>query len=1287
MACKIEDIYNEIIAEENITDTKSKNEVINNIITAIDVKGSTTNEDYSPTSMLNEYTIKLGNDDFTKAFNDAYKVDVSKGVISDQVEFIQHAREVVSFMSSHFYEYAPEVEVKVEEAIVNNGTRGYNNLNEDTITIMYDEKDLTSSKSEILLHETLHRLAKDAKNTNTTLFRDLETIREMAKDKIPYEVFLDQIRLVENRNQFTDTEIQRAKAKLDYIMNEDIEEFFAYAVSNQSLHNMLKTVNVKELAEITPEVKSAFTPIKDKTVVEVLLDAFKDLFGFNQPLSDTKDTDTIDTLLTNQILSIAEYQAKVITASNNGIFSDYITSLPFIGFPASIANVSFRTVESFNKVFEEKVGVTLTGGVRKAIYGMYRVAKKPVKYAVNYDPIRDSITRMKEIDAFKLVINSGIFQSLKRELVTDTANGSYRKFYEQIRKASYVVDMAVRDLKEVIVSDIKTSHLYGEGSLIETKEATEKLVNTGVFKNIKEVIKAYYAHEDSIDNAIKAYEDKVLPKLTKGQIAHIEALEKYSVTGEAAILNQQTSVQNILNNMFQYHSGRKRTPYKYDEFKTLHDDIELLISLRILKDQDGLMSLVNLKQEARKELFELSDMYNVEYKSVQDISLNPNSYTTYSPLAFNYIEPDNDAVANRISLIPREKYEESRERTGLFSFANKIKASDSSIIIHGKEYIKIVRKVGDVGFEEQAIKLTNTDTRGLSVKTHLYLELANDIDLDESLDKESKIRKLQQIHDLIDVILRSQAQGKADGGSYLKLDGANVIPSYNVKGQIVDYILPHSKKEYVEDLDASLDIMSTLPHTISRLHSIKKANKNNKVVVDYIMDFYEKNIGKLDKDGNPLVRFTTVSNASSNPDAKAAWDLLPIGLKHYIQDEKGKGGLNVPTSMLDQIFGARDPSIVNLQWGKKQTFTDITTRDTLSNIESIWKEILAKNKSMLILLAPAIVVGNLVSNSSVAATEGISRFEFFTTFRNHWRLLNEYQDIKEKLTKLEVAKRKGEDVDGAITVVKSRLHKHPTHTLVNDGQFTPFVDDLDSTDDKGILASTYRNRVSLFKGTRDGDGGVEYQRELLNIQDKLKNNDPTLTDKQVALEAEDILTKGKLSRLVGKGIDTLFVNKGTPIHAFATKLTLYSDTITRQMILDHRNKESLKKTGKPLQGMELRSTLNELDMKLVNYTYLQNRYISWVDKVGGVHFLKYMLRSLKGYATTIHRDPIGVLNQQSLQYASGVDVADPLDSILRNPVDSLGNRVSDPVDKLFDIITPNVFVPVTEFDTNSFIKF
>ena len=1287
MACDIIAIYDEILNDNPTMDTRQANEVINRLVQSQEVKGSTTNSDYKSTSNLNKYTIRLGTDEFTKAFNDHYKVDVESGVLADDLRFVTHSRAVVSFMSQHFSKYLPDFEQKVEESISNDGTRGYNNLSTDTLSIMYDDKDLTSSKSEVLLHETLHTMAKDVTKTNVDMFKDLETIREALKDKLESSIFLNQIRIVEGRTEFTDAEKKSAEDKLDYIMNADIEEFYAYAMSNQSLYNALNAVNVKELAENSPEVASVFNKKSSpKTLGEILMFLLESLFGITPNLTGVPTDATIDNLLTSQIHSIAEYQAKMITSANNGLFSDTITSLPYIGFPAKVANTTFSTYESVAEVFDKKIGIPVTGKLKEGLQKMFSIAAEQNRKLVNASPVVVAMDRLNKLDTAKAIVQSGVGQAIKREIFTDTANGSYRKFYEQIRKAAHLVDSVVSDLKDTISSDIKGSSLYGVDSVESTKLLTDRLVNTGVFKHTKAVISELSKH-GNLDSKISELESKVNHRLSADQLAHIDALEKYSVTGESAILNQQTSVQNILNNMFQYHKVRVPNKFKYKEFREIHDDIDLLMSLRIAKKEGAVDALINLDQKELIEIIELSGVYNKEYKSVQEITLNADDYANYTTVSFNYIEPDNEGIKNKISLVPIEDYEDNKDRTGLFSFANTMRSDGKPIIINGKVFVKVVRKVNDVGFEEQAIKLTNIDSKGISVRSHLYNELAKEIELDESLTKEDKTKKVRVINEVIDSLIKHQSQGKISSKSFLQLGNVNTIPSYNEAGQIVDYILPYSKKEYRDDLEASTDIMNTLPHTISRMRSIKKADNNNKQVVDHLISFAKANKGKLDKNDNEIVQFITISSTSSNPNAKAAWDLLPNSLKTYIQKERKLGSLEVPIDMLDQIFGARDPSIVNLQFGGKNVFNNITTRDLVSNAESIVKEIFSKTKSVLILLNSDILIGNLISNSGVAAAEGISRFEYFKEFMTQWRLLNQYHDIKDKLNKLEFEESKGKNVAGAIVVARQRLMQHPVHQLVEDGQFTPLIDDADTGTDNGILSGMYRDKISLFKGKKSGDGGAEYQRELLNLKDKIKDKHPEYTEVEVEIEAEDALQKGKLPNVVGKVIDTLFVNKGTPIQTAFNKFTLYGDTITRQMILNKRNKDSIESTGSPLQGSELRSTLNELDAKLVNYTYLQNKYLSWLDKVAGVHFLKYMLRSPKGYLTTFKREPFAVIGQQTLQYGTGIDVADPVDGFIRNPIDNVSNRISDPLEKLVDALTPNLFVPISTLDQNSFFKF
>ena len=150
-----------------------------------------------------------------------------------------------------------------------------------------------------------------------------------------------------------------------------------------------------------------------------------------------------------------------------------------------------------------------------------------------------------------------------------------------------------------------------------------------------------------------------------------------------------------------------------------------------------------------------------------------------------------------------------------------------------------------------------------------------------------------------------------------------------------------------------------------------------------------------------------------------------------------------------------------------------------------------------------------------AAVHGVDPVTYIAEVRKKWLLLNEYNEIERKLARLEVDKVAGRKVDAKIAQLNSQKIRHPYHKLVEDGQFSPIVEDVNvDADTKGQLATLLKEAID-----KTGLGGALH---------------PLL--------------------------DILYLDKKTKIYKTMLKVTQYGDAITRQIILEKNVEKREKKT-------------------------------------------------------------------------------------------------------------------------------
>ena len=115
---------------------------------------------------------------------------------------------------------------------------------------------------------------------------------------------------------------------------------------------------------------------------------------------------------------------------------------------------------------------------------------------------------------------------------------------------------------------------------------------------------------------------------------------------------------------------------------------------------------------------------------------------------------------------------------------------------------------------------------------------------------------------------------------------------------------------------------------------------------------------------------------------------------------------------------------------------------------------------------------------------------------------------------------------------------------------------------------------------------------------------------------------------------------------------------------------------------EIDQILKDLDQLFVNYSYNTSGQQMWTEKVAGVLFTKYLFRIGKAMYALVKDKPTQVLGQQGLEYITGANVIDPIDTLIdHTPLENLYNRwvLKDPGGQLMDLMAPNIAQPFDFF--------
>jgi hypothetical protein len=128
--------------------------------------------------------------------------------------------------------------------------------------------------------------------------------------------------------------------------------------------------------------------------------------------------------------------------------------------------------------------------------------------------------------------------------------------------------------------------------------------------------------------------------------------------------------------------------------------------------------------------------------------------------------------------------------------------------------------------------------------------------------------------------------------------------------------------------------------------------------------------------------------------------------------------------------------------------------------------------------------------------------------------------------------------------------------------------------------------------------------------------------------------------------------------------------------LREKKEEDAIKSGRPMTEEEKQAYLDFLDQLFVNYSYIDNRFIKYSERILGVFFTKYFLRQAKAMQTVIAKNPARFGALLGFEELSGYDIETAEDAYY-DPVASFLNKLGflhpeKIIDDLFDLPIMNV---------------
>lgn len=868
-------------------------------------------------------------------------------------------------------------------------TAGSINLKTRELKVRWNKASRLTSTSEVLLHEVNHAMSHHVFKDNVQLRRLAEDLRNTALDAgLDYKVFLDGI------DKPTANEVEIAKMKYEYTFDKtaNVEEFYAYATTNERVYNAIKNLEIK-----TPLIKDMELEAGKKQpfriVLNKLIKAVNEIWRMMSGRGVRGGQIIADMVTTIARLDAEMQQTKVKDSMQDETLSAYAAS-------------KMNELDEKVKPIVDKV---TTWSDKLQNMGAGKLSKHIAK-----------------IPVLNELMETGIAQYLWRTVTQDTTKDGVADMYMVFRHSKQVVEKHTADIRNGV--KMYATELYKDVDE-RTKNSVTKLLleaDGAQFEvdDLKKLLNDDTKIADEINSTIQDIKSSMVSgKIDRETMSQIDGLAEYMVKGTASKVDQQMNAYNIAHGVHipEYDSKKPRMPVE------LVDKLVSLKALQMIDDVHKTNIKQLLEQDNGKDIIEKTrNMYRGYIDSMREDA----TIDGYDPVPKGYTKPANGLL--RYELVPEDQIAAQE------SVLMKLVERKPYMRLDGQDYYLMTGKVKSVGFTEGAIGLISHTTEGIPVSA--LMRKQNDI----LTKKKGRLTDLE-LRKRTDKIIESIAKGETRGLEML--EGKTLVPVYNHAKEIVDYRVQLNKLEQEIHLpDRETELEDVLSSTFSRSVKTTLTASENKNVVDTIIKNSAQGVRENPDDYVLVEEYTEEDklNGVKRERRHDRWDTLPDHTKDYIFKRTRHKGILIHKDFVELMTGEKDMTIGNFAAFGFEMKQHPVARARLMALESYIVELLGYLKQEMIVLNGSVLIGNQVSNAMVAFNHGINPIKYVKKFKERWQQLNDYNEKVQMLAQLEVEKMAGGKVDNKIAQLKKQLEGNIWDELVKDGQYTALVEDIDT---------------------------------------------------------------------------------------------------------------------------------------------------------------------------------------------------------------------------------------------------
>lgn len=1057
------------------------------------------------------------------------------------------------------------------------------------------------SAQEVAVHEWLHAVLSNAINHTTFAKRELTRLFNLAKAQTTWDDFLTKD---VNGNPVFHTdqaaEEQAAMDRYDYIFNNpngnQLHEFASIGLSNEQFRNKLATIENKkqkstQQGSLYEELYKTFL-----SVLDWLLGAVRKSKGktIDQALlALAKDMSTVSSSNMNKVGNFTQLYNKTNSATINAI-SDYIIS-------------------PMDKYVNGRIGMP-AGKMRKSLDAILGIPfyLQSGEFRKTMDLIAKNMNQTKESFLYKLAYG---------EIMK--ARGENAEWMKLMNDAHSMIDKPRQDLANTMSNQIRsnfrddavpTDKDFMALNNVVLKADLRSIMGKYTFKKIIKLLKDPSYIEKEITRVRKE-----LSKFNQYEYYNIQAtnLGLYMAQGKTGIKMQALNAHNIANMTLVPLTTLK---------ETVDGDVALAESLI---DELSTLSALNHTLEASKQT--TAKYFESEYadNNVENgISFLMGSHESIINEAKEKLFNDDPSLM--VKGYTHENYDANRS----FVIGTILEEKE----LKEKGYVRLEEPLSKDKFDQNNTKtymylnkdaLVNSTVSGIYSTTSkqskgrdltsIRLNLASDEDTREAYKEANKDGEKMYLEHLKEV--KKQMAGTAISDT----NQNHAIPIASPHGGITAfrYMMTEANKvQLLNKKDMAHKVLGRMQGNI--IDKVGTKDIGEKVLLEAKKEFdrdYLKDPGD----------FTYVGQNAEGKYSEM-WQLLPEDTRNDMKriwgsvgtgKDRGKG-IYVRTELLDIIFGYRKLSIADNP--QLRQFSKI-----VRIVENVVQEVVRMAKSKIVILEPAVLIANIVSNTFLLMVKGVPLIDIgknsikaFTELQSYKKDFDKRLQIQNKIKaypNMKAATRKS--YESNIALLSKNISNNPVRELIEAGVFQSIVEDIDP------------DQLSYSKST------LETNRYTGPVFEKIQD---------------------KFSGFVKDTYDIVTINQNTKGYKALLNATQYSDFIARFTLYEHQTKK---------ENMGKQESLEDIVQSFINYDIPQHRKLQYVNDIGAFMYTKFFFRIQRIIFQIYKEKPIAAIGLFVGQKVFG-DVPDIGDTFLPT-ADMVGRVTIDPTNHLEDAFDMSLF--------------